>query len=90
MLPVTHGQEFTRLQVLLYTVILTGSTILPFVYGMSSWIYLATALALDAMFLYYAVRIYVAYSDRLAQQTFRFSVIYLAVLFTALLLDHYV
>ena len=90
MLPVTHGQEFTRLQVLLYTVILTGSTILPFVYGMSSWIYLATALALDAMFLYSAVRIYVAYSDRLAQQTFRFSVIYLAVLFTALLLDHYV
>ncbi len=90
MLPVTHGQEFTRLQVLLYTVILIGSTLLPFAYGMSGWIYLITALALDAMFLYYAVRIYVAYSDRLAQQTFRFSVIYLAVLFTALLLDHYV
>ena len=90
MLPVTHGQEFTRLQVLLYTVILIGSTLLPFAYGMSGWIYLATALALDAMFLYYAVRIYVAYSDRLAQQTFRFSVIYLAVLFTALLVDHYV
>ena len=90
MLPVTHGQEFTRLQVLLYTVILIGSTLLPFAYGMSGWVYLATALALDAMFLYYAVRIYVAYSDRLAQQTFRFSVIYLAVLFTALLVDHYV
>ena len=90
MLPVTHGQEFTRLQVLLYTVILIGSTLLPFAYGMSGWIYLITALALDAMFLYYAVRIYVAYSDRLAQQTFRFSVSYLAVLFTALLLDHYV
>ena len=90
MLPVTHGQEFTRLQVLLYTVILIGSTLLPFAYGMSGWIYLITALALDAMFLYYAVRIYVADSDRLAQQTFRFSVIYLAVLFTALLLDHYV
>ena len=90
MLPVTHGQEFTRLQVLLYTLILIASTLLPFVYGMSGWVYLATALALDAMFLYYAVRIYVAYSDRLAQQTFRFSVVYLAVLFTALLLDHYV
>ena len=60
MLPVTHGQEFTRLQVLLYTVILIGSTLLPFAYGMSGWVYLATALALDAMFLYYAVRIYVA------------------------------
>jgi len=90
MLPVTHGQEFTRLQVLLYTLILIASTLLPFAYGMSGWIYLASALALDAMFLYYAVRIYVAYSDRLAQQTFRFSVVYLAVLFTALLLDHYV
>ena len=90
MLPVTHGQEFTRLQVLLYTLILIASTLLPFVYGMSGWLYLVTALALDGLFLYYAVRIYVAYSDRLAQQTFRFSVVYLALLFTALLLDHYV
>jgi protoheme IX farnesyltransferase len=90
MLPVTHGQEFTRLQVLLYTLILIASTLLPFVYGMSGWIYLATALVLDSLFLYYAVKIYVAYSDRLAQQTFRFSVVYLAGLFTALLLDHYV
>jgi heme o synthase len=90
MLPVTHGQEFTRLQVLLYTLILIASTLLPFVYGMSGWIYLSTALVLDAMFLYYAVKIYIAYSDRLAQQTFRFSVVYLAALFTALLLDHYV
>ncbi|MBE0624852.1 MAG: protoheme IX farnesyltransferase [Burkholderiales bacterium] len=90
MLPVTHGQKFTRLHVLLYTLVLIASTLLPFVYGMSGWIYLATALVLDGMFLYYAVRIYTAYSDRLAQQTFRFSVVYLAVLFTALLLDHYV
>jgi protoheme IX farnesyltransferase len=89
MLPVTHGQKFTRLQVLLYTLILVASTLLPFAYGMSGWIYLATALILDGMFLYYAVRIYIAYSDRLAQQTFRFSVLYLAALFTALLLDHY-
>jgi len=90
MLPVTHGQKFTRLHVLLYTLILIASTVLPFVYGMSGWIYLAAALVLDGMFLYYAVRIYIAYSDRLAQQTFRYSVVYLACLFTALLLDHYV
>ena len=90
MLPVTHGQEFTRLQVLLYTLILIASTLLPFVYGMSGWIYLTTACVLDGMFLYYAVRIYAAYSDRLAQQMFRFSVVYLAWLFAALLLDHYV
>jgi protoheme IX farnesyltransferase len=90
MLPVTHGQKFTRLQVLLYTLILIASTLLPFVYGMSGWIYLIAALVLDGMFLYYAVRIYIAYSDRLAQQTFRYSVLYLAGLFTALLLDHYV
>ena len=90
MLPVTHGQKFTRLHVLLYTLILIASTLLPFVYGMSGWIYLATVLVLDGMFLYYAVRIYTAYSDRLAQQTFRYSVVYLAGLFTALLLDHYV
>ncbi len=89
MLPVTHGQKFTRLQVLLYTLILIASTLLPFAYGMSGWIYLAAALVLDGMFLYYAVRIYTAYSDRLAQQTFRYSVLYLAALFTALLLDHY-
>jgi len=89
MLPVTHGQKFTRLHVLLYTLILIASTLLPFVYGMSGWIYLAAALVLDGVFLYYAVRIYTAYSDRLAQQTFRYSVLYLAGLFTALLLDHY-
>ena len=90
MLPVTHGQKFTRLHVLLYTLVLIASTLLPFVYGMSGWIYLASVLVLDGMFLYYAIRIYTHYSDRLAQQTFRYSVVYLAGLFTALLLDHYV
>jgi protoheme IX farnesyltransferase len=90
MLPVTHGEKFTRLHVLLYTLVMIASTLLPFAYGMSGWIYLLVALALDGMFLYYAVKIYTAYSDRLAQQTFRFSVVYLAALFTALLLDHYV
>src|SRR5476649_1969775 len=89
MLPVTHGQKFTRLHVLLYTVILFASTLLPFAYGMSGWIYLAAAVALGGVFLYFAVRIYTFYSDRLAQTTFRYSIIYLAGLFTALLVDHY-
>jgi protoheme IX farnesyltransferase len=89
MLPVTHGDKFTRLHVLLYTVILTAVTLLPFVTRMSGAIYLAAAATLDAVFLWYAVRIYVAYSDRLAQRTFRYSIVYLAALFAALLLDHY-
>jgi protoheme IX farnesyltransferase len=89
MLPVTHGDKFTRLHVLLYTVILTAVTLLPFVTRMSGAIYLAAAVALDAVFLWYAVRIYVAYSDRLAQRAFRYSIVYLAALFTALLVDHY-
>ncbi|MBI2295877.1 MAG: protoheme IX farnesyltransferase [Betaproteobacteria bacterium] len=89
MLPVTHGDRFTRLHVLLYTVILTAVTLLPFVTRMSGAIYLAAAVALDAVFLCYAVRIYVAYSDRLAHRTFRYSIVYLAALFAALLVDHY-
>ena len=89
MLPVTHGDKFTRLHVLLYTVILTAVTLMPFVARMSGAIYLAAAVVLDAVFLWYAVRIYVAYSDRLAQRTFRYSIVYLALLFAALLADHY-
>ena len=90
MLPVTHGDRFTRLHVLLYTVILTAVTLMPFVTRMSGAIYLAAAAVLDALFLWYAVRIYFAYSDRLAQRTFRFSIVYLATLFAALLADHYI
>jgi len=90
MLPVTHGDQFTRLHVLLYTVILTAVTLLPFVTRMSGVIYLMAAVALDAVFLWYAVRIYVAYSDSLAQRAFRYSIAYLAALFAALLVDHYV
>jgi protoheme IX farnesyltransferase len=90
MLPVTHGDKFTRLHVLLYTVILVAVTLMPFVTRMSGAIYLGTVLALDAVFLYYAVRIYVGYSDRLAQRTFRYSIFYLTALFAALLVDHYV
>ena len=90
MLPVTHGKEYTRLQVLLYTIILFGASLLPFAIGMSGILYLAAAAALGGAFLYYAVRIYVSYSDALAQRTFRFSIAYLAALFAALLVDHYI
>ena len=89
MLPVTHGDKFTRLHVLLYTVILMAVTLLPFATRMSGLIYVAAALALGAVFLYYAIRIYRDYSDRLAQTTFRYSILYLTLLFAALLLDHY-
>jgi heme o synthase len=89
MLPVTHGDQFTRLHVLLYTVILTAVTLMPFVTRMSGAIYLVSALVLDAVFLWYAVRIYRAYSDRLARRTFRYSIFYLTALFAALLTDHY-
>jgi protoheme IX farnesyltransferase len=89
MLPVTHGDKFTRLHVLLYTVILTAVTLMPFVTRMTGAIYLVSALVLDGLFLWYAVRIHLAYSDRLAQRTFRYSIFYLTALFAALLLDHY-
>jgi protoheme IX farnesyltransferase len=89
MLPVTHGQRFTRLYVLLYTLVLFASALLPFAYGMSGWIYLGAALTLSGVFVAYGVRLYVSYSDALARRTFRFSIAYLALLFAALLIDHY-
>jgi len=89
MLPVTHGRDYTRLQVLLYTLILFGVSLLPYVVRMSGVVYAVAALALDAVFIAYALRIYFAYSDALAQKTFRYSIVYLAFLFTALLVDHY-
>ena len=89
MLPITHGSEFTRLQVLLYTLALFAATLLPFVYGMSGWIYLVCALALGLVFLAYAVQLWRDYSDALARATFRFSILYLSLLFSALLIDHY-
>ncbi|XAH24822.1 heme o synthase [Xylophilus sp. GW821-FHT01B05] len=90
MLPVTHGNEFTRLQVLLYTFILFAGCLMPFIYGMSSWIYLAAAVVLNAGFCAYAFRLWRNYSDELARRTFRFSLIHLSLLFAALLVDHYV
>lgn len=89
MLPVTHGSEFTRLHILLYTFILFAAGLLPFVYGMSSWLYLLAAVVLGAWFCVYAWRLLRHYSDALARATFRFSLIHLSLLFAALLLDHY-
>jgi protoheme IX farnesyltransferase len=89
MLPVTHGPEFTRLHVLLYTLVLFAATLLPFVYRMSGWVYLAAAVVLGAMFIAYAWRLWRHYSDALARRTFRFSIVHLSLLFAALLLDHY-
>jgi protoheme IX farnesyltransferase len=89
MLPVTHGNEFTRLHVLLYTLVLFAGTLLPFVYGMSGWLYLAAALLLGAGFIGHAWALWRRYSDRLARKTFRYSILHLSLLFAALLLDHY-
>ncbi len=89
MLPVTHGDRFTRLHVLLYTLILLAVSVLPFATRMSGLLYLAAALALGGVFFWYALRIYTAYSDRLAHKTFRYSIVYLSALFAALLVDHY-
>jgi len=89
MLPVTHGNDFTRLQILLYTFVLLAATLLPFVYGMSGWIYLAAALALGAGFCGHAFALWRRYSEPLARRTFRFSIWHLSLLFAALLVDHY-
>ena len=89
MLPVTHGEEFTRLHLLLYTLLLTAVTLLPFATGMAGVFYLGAALVLDGVFLAYAVRIWRRYSDALARRTFAYSIFYLAMLFAALMVDHY-
>lgn len=90
MLPVTHGNEFTRLQILLYTFVLFAACLMPFAYGMSSWLYLAAAVGLSAGFCLYGFWLWRDYSDALARKTFRFSLIHLSALFAALLLDHYI
>jgi protoheme IX farnesyltransferase len=89
MLPVTHGNEFTRLQVFLYTLLLFAACLMPFIYGMSSWLYLLVATGLGAAFCVYAFKLLRNYSDALSRSTFRFSLIHLSALFAALLLDHY-
>jgi len=89
MLPVTHGEAFTRLHVFLYTLILLVVSLLPFAVGMSHWIYGLSALILGLIFVFYAYRIWRSYTDALARTTFKYSILYLALIFSALLLDHY-
>jgi len=89
MLPVTHGERFTLLNILLYTLILLAASILPYVYGMSGLFYLICALILSGIFVMYAIRLYQHYSDQLARKTFKYSISYLALLFAAILIDHY-
>lgn len=89
MLPVTHGVEFTRLHVLLYTIILIIVTLLPYLVGMSGLIYLGSTLILNAIFLYYAIRLQSPKHPAIAMKTFGYSILYLMLLFAALLIDHY-
>ncbi len=89
MLPVTHGNAFTRLMVWLYTLILFAACLMPYIYGMSSWLYLTATLLLNTGFCLYAYHLWRDYSDELARKTFRFSLLHLSLLFAALLLDHY-
>ncbi len=89
MLPVTHGNEVTRQFILLYTILLVPVTVMPYLTGMSGLIYLAAALVLGGMFLYYAIRLKISEGGGLPMRVFRFSIHYLMFLFAALLLDHY-
>ena len=89
MLPITHGSEFTRLHVLLYTLVLFAATLLPFISGMSGLFYLVAAVLLSGGFIVYAWKLWRNYSDTLARKTFRYSIVYLSLLFAALLVDHY-
>jgi protoheme IX farnesyltransferase len=89
MLPVTHGARYTQLMIVLYTCALVAVTMLPYAIRMSGALYLVSALALGAMFLVYSVQLYRDYSDELARATFKYSIFYLAALFSALLIDHY-
>ena len=92
MLPVTHGEAYTRLNILLYTILLVLVTILPYLIGMSGIIYLLSALVLDAWFLYYAVQMFRDREDEdpeLPMKTFKYSITYLGLLFAAILIDHY-
>ena len=89
MLPVTHGNEFTRLQILLYTFVLFAACLMPFIYRMSGWFYLGSAVLLSIGFCGYGWALWRTYSDELARKTFRFSLIHLSLLFAAILIDHY-
>jgi protoheme IX farnesyltransferase len=89
MLPITHGMKLTQFHILLYTIALFATTMLPYAVRMSGLVYLVSAVVLGAIFLGYAWRIYRNYSDQLARKTFTYSIVYLSLLFAALLADHY-
>ncbi|MFO7748056.1 MAG: heme o synthase [Orrella sp.] len=89
MLPVTHGKDFTRLHILLYSFALLGTTLLPFAVRMSGWLYLLAAIALGLRFIWISWQLYKNYSDELARHLFKYSIIYLALLFASLLIDHW-
>lgn len=89
MLPVTHGEAFTLLHILLYTIILIAVSLMPYGLGMSGVIYLISSLILNGIFLAYVIKLYRKYSDDLAKRTFTYSIIYLTLIFATLLVDHY-
>ena len=90
MLPVTHGVVFTKLQIVLYTIILFIVSILPYVVLMSGMIYLVSAVLLSSAFLYYSIKLYYSSDDKDAMRTFQFSIYYIFLIFLALLLDHFI
>jgi protoheme IX farnesyltransferase len=89
MLPNTHGVAYTKLHILLYTILLSCVTLLPYVINMSGWIYLLGVTLANIIFLYYAVRLYQTEDKAVAMKTFRYSITYLGILFLLLLADHY-
>jgi protoheme IX farnesyltransferase len=89
MLPVTHGEAFTRLHLLLYTLLMVATTLLPFASGMAGYFYLGATVILDAVFLALAIAIWRRYSHALARRTFAYSIFFLAMIFAALMVDHY-
>ena len=89
MLPVTHGIAFTKLQIVLYTIILFIVSILPYIVLMSGGIYLISAVILSSMFMYYSIKLYFSSDDEIAMKTFNFSIYYIFLIFVALLCDHY-
>ena len=89
MLPVTHGVEFTKLQIVLYTIILFIVSVLPYIVLMSGIIYLVSALILSSIFLYYSIKLFVSKDNDIAMKTFQFSIYYIFLIFLALLVDHF-
>ncbi len=89
MLPVTHGVEFTKLQIVLYTIILFIVSVLPYIVLMSGIIYLVSALILSSIFLYYSIKLFVSEDNEIAMKTFQFSIYYIFLIFLALLVDHF-